>query len=299
MKKVKIMNLFLSILFLAACSKNDAPSNSSTTEPTEIAIESSIPEVLEPTTTFENGILTTPEFELKIKSSKIIKSPAEDNFGLYVEYELTNFLTSTIIPIEIAEKNLLFQQITDSSIVDLSNRYHFLDAFGNSDDVNSYNEQVKIDNDSWNELLPSKTVTFFEAYEIIDDSKEVEISVLIDGEKFDSYKINLNDLEKVTIENEMAIEPEQVFEEAPIVNNEADVNARFHEAIAKGMSEVDAYNHANGTNLTEAEYYGYDDDYDAVDEAQQFAEDFEDEHGRKPSSGETQLEWLEINGLLE
>lgn len=286
------------MLFLAACSKNDASTNSSTTESTEITTDYSTSEVLEPTTTFENGVLTTPEFELKIKSSKIIKSPAEDNFGLYVEYELTNFLTRTIIPIEIAEKKLLFQQITDSSIVDLSNRYHFLDAFGNSDDVDSYNAQVKIDNDSWNELLPSKTVTFFTAYEIIDDSKEVEISAVIDGEEFNSYKINLNNLDKVIIENEVVIEPESIFEEVSTTNNEVDVNARFHEAIAQGMSEVDAYNHANGTNLTKAEYYGYD-DHDAVNEAQQFAEDFEDEHGRKPSSGETQLEWLEENGLLE
>lgn len=102
--------------------------------------------------------------------------------------------------------------------------------------------------------------------------------------------------------------------EAGAGNNtaEADVNARWHEAMENGMSPVDAYNYANGTNLTEAEYYGYDPNYfeeevftdesandAAVQERDAFVEEFQQQNGREPSSGEIQMQWLEENGLIE
>lgn len=345
MKKLLFTGILLaSGIILIGCDKenNDTKKNTiqstSTSDSTIVSTEISEKEIA----TFKDGVFTTDEFKISIKEKHIIKSPSEEKYGLYVVYDITNLSDSNIVPKDIMDSSIEMQQTTETSLVTLDNVYYYLDAFGDDD----YNNQVEISNRAFDELLPQKTLEIVEGYSLENTNSPITMIAVINDTEIGTLEINLNDLEKPQEETVVSTSSteQSYIDEAPVYdqqteqsnntesvvpqtngltqaeieagagnNAESEVNAKWHEAMENGMSPVEAYNYANGTNLTEDEYYGYDTNNnfeeevftdesaneDALQERDAFVEEFQQQNGREPSSGEIQMHWLEENGLLE
>lgn len=164
----------LLILVLAACgSSTGGEEKPKEDKGGETTAEKNIVEEPEPTTTFENGTLETDKFTLKIAKTEIIQSPMESNPGLFVTFKLTNKTQDEdVIPNETLGF-LMARQENETSRIDLMDNYHFLDAFGDEDDVETYNKMVDLDNASANALLPGKSIEFVEAYGLDNDQYDV------------------------------------------------------------------------------------------------------------------------------
>lgn len=87
-------------------------------------------------------------------------------------------------------------------------------------------------------------------------------------------------------------------------NLEQEVNGKYHEGVGMGMSHAEAYEYANGVpyideqalrdhvaNITDEEAN------ESVRKRDEFAASFEAEHGRQPTSGEIQTQWLKEQGF--
>lgn len=70
----------------------------------------------------------------------------------------------------------MIEQSTDTSLVELQKRYHYLDAFG--DDTESYNTMVEKSNSMDNGLLPDKTIEAYQAVYLEDENLPITIAVL-------------------------------------------------------------------------------------------------------------------------
>ena len=73
---------------------------------------------------------------------------------------------------------LLAQQENGTSRIDLSENYHFLDAFGSEDDIETYNKMVDLDNAGSNALLPGKSVEYVVAYGLDNDTHDVTFTAI-------------------------------------------------------------------------------------------------------------------------
>lgn len=178
LKKLISTLAFLFVLgILTACgSEDDAkPKEKEIDEGSEMTAERVVAEEdnTEITTTFENGILETEIFSLEISKAEIIQSPMEDKPGLFVTFSLDNkSADQDVIPNETLSY-LNLQQESETSRIDLMEGYHFLDAFGDEDDVETYNKMVDLANSSSNALLPGKSIEFVEAYELDNETHDV------------------------------------------------------------------------------------------------------------------------------
>lgn len=87
-------------------------------------------------------------------------------------------------------------------------------------------------------------------------------------------------------------------------NLEQEVNGKYHEGIGMGMTHAEAYEYANGVpyideqtlrdhvaNITDEEAN------ENVRKRDEFTASFEAEHGRQPTSGEIQTQWLKEQGF--
>lgn len=186
MKKVSILGMLLVSTLLASCSK-DEPSqeiNSSNSETVESTLSQD--------SIFEDGVLESENFTLKVTNSQTIKSPYYEEFGLFVTFDLTNNSEEAIIPDEILMNHIIMKQKNDTSVVELDNYYDFENSFG--DDIDTYNEQVEKYNSMSNELLPGKTVEIYGAYTLDNLDYSVEMIALVDGKEFNDYEIKISDL---------------------------------------------------------------------------------------------------------
>ncbi|MGG0284144.1 DUF5067 domain-containing protein [Peribacillus butanolivorans] len=175
MKKLFVL-LFVMIM-LTACDNNlDTQEKTSNNETT--TAETATEETAEPTITFEDGTVNTEDFSLAISETKIIQSPMEDNPGLYVTFTLTNKTKDKDIVPDDTLMSLLAQQENGTSRIDLSENYHFLDAFGSEDDIETYNKMVDLDNAGSNALLPGKSVEYVAAYELDNDTHDVTFTAI-------------------------------------------------------------------------------------------------------------------------
>lgn len=190
MKKVVPCLLFVGLI-MTGCSNNEE----STTPPTDTTSQTtSVSE--EQKADFEYGKIITDEFELTYKNSEIVKSPSEDGYGLYITYSLKNTSDNNITPIDIINDYVLFKQENETSEVDLDNTYYSLDAFGSTDDVESYNEQVDKENSRSDELLPDKTVDIIETYSLDNLDFPVKMIAMYEDKEIGIYEIDLTELEK-------------------------------------------------------------------------------------------------------
>lgn len=190
MKKVVPCLLFVGLI-MTGCSNNEE----STTPPTDTTSQTtSVSE--EQKADFEYGKIITDEFELTYKNSEIVKSPSEDGYGLYITYSLKNTSDNNITPIDIINDYVLFKQENETSEVDLDNTYYSLDAFGSTDDVESYNEQVDKENFRSDELLPDKTVDIIETYSLDNLDFPVKMIAMYEDKEIGIYEIDLTELEK-------------------------------------------------------------------------------------------------------
>ncbi|WP_270312008.1 hypothetical protein [Vagococcus fluvialis] len=93
-------------------------------------------------------------------------------------------------------------------------------------------------------------------------------------------------------------------EQSKYKNLEQEVNGKYHEGVDMGMSHTEAYEYANGVpyideqalrdhvaNITDEEAN------ENVRKRDEFAASFEAEHGRQPTSGEIQTQWLKEQGF--
>ncbi|MFS0766014.1 DUF5067 domain-containing protein [Peribacillus phoenicis] len=191
----KIFVLLLVMFLLTACGKADegkevSPDKSSTNETT---VESATVETVEPTITFEDGTVETEDFSLAISETKIIQSPMEANPGLFVTFTLTNKTKDKDIIPDDTLMSLLAQQENGTSRIDLSENYHFLDAFGSEDDIETYNKMVDLDNAGSNALLPGKSVEYVAAYGLDNDTHDVTFTAIdqITFEQVGKYNVKL------------------------------------------------------------------------------------------------------------
>lgn len=192
MKKVSILGMLLVSTLLASCSK-DEPSqeiNSSNSETVESTLSQD--------SIFEDGVLESENFTLKVTNSQTIKSPYYEEFGLFVTFDLTNNSEEAIIPDEILMNHIIMKQKNDTSVVELDNYYDFENSFG--DDIDTYNQQVEKYNSMSDELLPGKKVEIYGAYTLDNLDHSVEMMVLVDGEEFNGYEIEISDVTS-TVEN--------------------------------------------------------------------------------------------------
>ncbi|MGW6384965.1 DUF5067 domain-containing protein [Peribacillus butanolivorans] len=178
MKKIFVL-LFVMFL-LTACGKaeegkEDTQDKSNINETTA---KTATMETTEPTITFEDGTIQTENFSLAISETKIIQSPMESNPGLYVTFTLTNKTKHEDIVPDETLVNILAQQENGTSRIDLSENYHFLDAFGSEDDIETYNKMVDLDNASSNALLPGKSIEFVAAYGLDNDIHDVTFTAI-------------------------------------------------------------------------------------------------------------------------
>ncbi len=190
MKTARIGGILLLLSFsLIGCKSpesNSTPPKESTT----------ITTTTQESATFKDGILTTPEFKLAIKDKEIIKSPSEENDGLYITYELTNTSDATLVPLTVVTNHLKVKQKTATSLITLKNDYHHLDAFGVDDE--KHDAQVEKVNDSQNELLPDKTIAVIQAYSLDNMDDDVEIIASAAEKELGSLTIKLSELERPT-----------------------------------------------------------------------------------------------------
>ena len=308
---------------LSACSKAEETTESSTIETTQSTIE-------EPTTTFENGKLDTEDFTLEYKTAQIVKSPTMQDYGLYVTYELTNKTTENIEPSEILEECVLMQQESGTSLINIDDGYSSTDAFStgedDGEDIDRYNEQLEKESALNNGLLPSKTVEIVYSYGLDNLDNPVQLQMMVDPETeelSDIYLINLENLEKVPepkqdTEDEEEIQEEENQEDAQAYSEEvSDMPTSWYgsveeweEAKSQGWTaedyeaQVRASENESGPiqpgdpNYVDPSFYELsDEEQQAVDEADQFRQDFVNENGREPTSGEIQSAWLKEQGL--
>ncbi|UDM73269.1 hypothetical protein [Vagococcus fluvialis] len=101
-----------------------------------------------------------------------------------------------------------------------------------------------------------------------------------------------------------AQEVNNVTEQPQYKNLEQEVSGKYHEGIGMGMTHAEAYEYANGVpyideqalrdhvaNITDEEAN------ESVRKRDEFAASFEAEHGRQPTSGEIQSQWLKEQGF--
>lgn len=175
MKKLfTALTLMLILGTMAACGSKETDSKEKVNnKESESTAERVTPKESTPTTTFENGTLETDDFSLTIYKTEIIQSPSEDRPGLFVTFKLTNKTKDQdVIPNETLV-NFRVQQESDTSRIDLMDNYFFLDAFGDEDDIETYNKMVDLDNASADALLPGKSIEFVDAYELDNDQNDV------------------------------------------------------------------------------------------------------------------------------
>lgn len=180
-----------SALFLGGCSSEKTQEGKVETPSEEVVAADETAEEVEqePSATFKGGSLETPQFKMSIKKTELIQSQGYDKVGLFVTYELENTTDDTeIVPADLFSYFLATQE-NDTSRVDLSNDYLFLDAFGDE----RYNEMVDKDNANSNALLPGKKVEVYDAYTLDNREKPVVFSVddIVSGESLGEYKIEL------------------------------------------------------------------------------------------------------------
>lgn len=190
MKKVVPCLLFVGLI-MTGCSNNEE----STTPPTDTTSQTTSVSK-EQKADFEYGKIITDKFELTYKNSEIVKSPSEDGYGLYITYSLKNTSDNNITPIDIINDYVLFKQENETSEVDLDNTYYSLDAFGSTDDVESYNEQVDKEKSRSDELLPDKTVDIIETYSLDNLDFPVKMIAMYEDKEIGIYEIDLTELEK-------------------------------------------------------------------------------------------------------
>lgn len=192
MKKILVILSFSVMILLTACGNNlDTQDKSSNKETT--TAETATEETLEPTITFENGTVETEDFSLAISETKLIQSPMEANPGLFVTFTLTNKTKDKDIVPDDTLMSLLAQQENGTSRIDLDENYHFLDAFGSEDDIETYNKMVDLDNAGSNALLPGKSVEYVAAYGLDNDTHDVTFTAIDQStlEQVGKYKVKL------------------------------------------------------------------------------------------------------------
>lgn len=266
---IRVVAILLLAATLVACSNSnqsttsDLKSENNNTEKASVA-------------SFKDGTLTTEEFTLAYKNSEIIKSPSESGYGLYVVYDLQNNSDIPILPQDILINNITIQQTTDTSIVDLEDNYFDLDAFG--DDTETYNKQVTLSNALDDQLLPGKTVEIHGTYSLNNIDSPVKFIGLYNAEKVGEFDLS----------PENNLSSNETNSDSSSSSFMEDLNNLDIEEVSD--IHIDSFEDINSD---------YDDGQgsktDAVDEAEAFADEFEKEHGRRPSSGEMQMHWLENN----
>ncbi|WP_258832834.1 DUF5067 domain-containing protein [Peribacillus frigoritolerans] len=191
MKKILVILSLSVMILLTACGNNlDTQGKSSNKETTTAETAE---ETLKPTITFENGTVETEDFSLAISETKLIQSPMEANPGLFVTFTLTNKTKDKDIVPDDTLMNLLAQQENGTSRIDLEENYHFLDAFGSEDDIETYNKMVDLDNAGSNALLPGKSVEYVAAYGLDNDTHDVTFTAIDQStlEQVGKYKVKL------------------------------------------------------------------------------------------------------------
>lgn len=179
MKKTLLTVVATTALLLAACGDDNSTKNKNTATATQDATE--------PSATFENGVLETASFKLTIKDSEIIESPAEGKKGLFITFDLENIGEGEIIPSDTFTW-LAATQENDTSNVELTDDYHYLDAFGDD----RYNEMVEISNANGNALLPGKTAEFKNAIYLDNEDNPVALTATDEtSEVIGTYEIKL------------------------------------------------------------------------------------------------------------
>lgn len=182
MKKISAVFLLCSTLLFSACSsdKKADTTNSTRTKLTTTSSNEKKNEV-----TFNDGVLETKDYILKVVTSEVIQSPSVSNPGLYVTFELTNKSNKNIVPYQVLH-DISFKQKTDTSLVNMTAEYHSSDAFG--EDNETVNKINKRSNDHNNELLPGKTIEVFEGYSLEDNIHEVQMLPDFDNRKQSEFK---------------------------------------------------------------------------------------------------------------
>lgn len=193
----RILFLLLTVLLLTACGSNEEANN----EPVEDveANEGTTAEKVdieepEATVTFEDGVFESDLIKLTIEKAEVIQSPMENKPGLFVTFNIENKTEDVnIVPADMLV-NFIVRQEDGTQRHELYNDYHFLDAFGDEDDVEKYNEMVEISNKSLSELLPGKSMEFVDAYTLDNDEYDV-VFTAIDPETFEEvgeYRVELS-----------------------------------------------------------------------------------------------------------
>lgn len=182
MKKLTIVFLICSTLFFSACSSDK---KADTTDSTRTKLTTSSTHEKKNEITFNDGVLETNDYKLKVVTSEIIQSPSVSNPGLYVTFELTNKSKKNIVPYQVLHE-ISFKQKTDTSLVNMTAEYHSSDAFG--EDIETVNKINKRSNDQNNELLPGKSIEVFEGYSLEDNIHEVQMLPDLDKRKQSEFK---------------------------------------------------------------------------------------------------------------
>lgn len=193
----RILFLLLTVLLLTACGSNEEANN----EPVEdveankgTTAEKVDIEEPEATVTFEDGVFESDLIKLTIEKAEVIQSPMENKPGLFVTFIIENKTEDVnIVPADMLV-NFIVRQEDGTQRHELYNDYHFLDAFGDEDDVEKYNEMVEISNKSLSELLPGKSMEFVDAYTLDNDEYDV-VFTAIDPETFEEvgeYRVELS-----------------------------------------------------------------------------------------------------------
>lgn len=198
MKKYILMSMIALATFTSACSNSqtekakaeDNTTTESNVEETnnEVAVEQEN-EQTESVASFKDGVLDTPMFTMSIKETELIQSQGYDKKGLFVTYELVNKTDDTEIVPSNMFQHFKATQENETSRVDLSGDYMYLDAFGDE----HYNEMVDKDNSSSNALLPGKTVEVYDAYALDNDKNPVTFYVndVDTGELLGEYEVKI------------------------------------------------------------------------------------------------------------
>lgn len=182
MKKLTIACIICSTLLFSACSTDK---KTDTTDSTRTKLNSTSSNEKKSEITFNDGVLETKDYKLKVVDSEVIQSPSVSNPGLYVTFELTNNSKKNIVPYQVLH-DISFKQKTDTSLVNMTAGYHSSDAFG--EDVETVNKINKRSNDQNNELLPGKTIEVFEGYSLEDNIHEVQMLPDLDNRKQSEFK---------------------------------------------------------------------------------------------------------------
>lgn len=175
-------------LILGGCTTNEVEKSNETKVSKEESVAAEEIEY-ESSAIFENGVLETPQFKMSIKKVEIIQSEGYDSPGLFVTYELENTTEDVeIVPADLFSYFLATQE-NDTSRVNLTNDYLFLDAFGDE----NYNEMVDKANSANDALLPGKTIEIYDGFQLDNKDKSVVFSVndIVSGESLGDYEIDI------------------------------------------------------------------------------------------------------------